>query len=169
MGNFKEITDYKDTILTNLIKNERLVQAVGNPIADFLSMPNKSINPQELLYTNIFPYRYLCDPDDKQATFITFYIMGSTAGIITKQNKKFKETLIGFDIYCHSSIVRTNEGCLRYDFIATEIDEMLNSKRLSSSITKAKLLNHTDYSIYEGVWHGAQLKYSVIDRIIDCH
>jgi hypothetical protein len=163
MSYFNELSSYRESILSKLISNSKIVQAVGNNESNFLTNPNSLIIPSSLLYKNIYPYRYICNPAAEQATFITFYFYGDTKGL-SLDNHSFKYTYIGFDIYSHYKILRTDEGCLRFDFIVSEIDKMIHNQKLGESITKATLLNHTDFSMHEGVWQGAQLSYSIIDK-----
>lgn len=167
MSYFRELSSYRESILKQLIGNPNIVQAVGNNRSDFLTNPDTTILPESLLYKNIFPYRYLNDPNDTEKTYITFYIFGSNKGIIA-DNDAFKNTYIGFDVYSHASLLRTEEGCLRFDFIVAEIDEMIHNQKLGESITKAQLINHTDFSVNEGLWQGAQLSYSIIDKKLSC-
>lgn len=167
MSYFREISSYRETILTQLISNPNIIQAIGNNKSDFLTNPDNSILPSLLLYKNIYPYRFICDPASEQATYVTFYLYGNTSGIST-DNDSFKYSYIGFDIYSHYNIIRTDEGCLRFDFIVSEIDEMIHNQKLGLSITKAQLMNHTDFSMFEGKWQGAQLSYSIIDKKLGC-
>lgn len=167
MAYFRELSSYRENILKQLISNPNIVQAVGNNRSDFLTNPDTTIEPSSLLYKNIYPFRYVCDIKTEQATFVTFYFFGNTRGIST-ENDSFKYTYVGFDIYCHYDIVRTDEGCLRFDFIVSEIDEMIHNQKLGQSITKAVLIDHTDFSLYEGKWQGAQLSYSIIDKKLSC-
>ena len=166
MSYFRELSSYREDILSKLISNPNIVQAVGNNKSDFLSNPDNTIVPMDLLYKNIYPYRYVCDPAVEQSTFITFYFFGKSN--LSMDNDAFKYTYIGFDIYCHADILRTDEGCLRFDLIVSEIDEMIHNQKLGESITKATLINHTDFSIYEGKWQGAQLSYSIVDKKLSC-
>lgn len=167
MSYFRELSSYRETILNQLISNPRIVQAVGNNNSDFLTNPDNSIIPESLLYSNIYPYRYLNEPNDKEKTYITFYIFGANKSM-SFDNDAFKNTYIGFDIYSHAKLLRTDEGFLRFDFIVAEIDEMIHDRKLGESITKAQLMNHTDFSINDGLWHGAQLSYSIIDKKLSC-
>lgn len=166
MAYFRELSSYRDIILNQLISNPNIIQAVGNNRKDFLSNPDNSIIPSSLLYTKIYPYRFICKPADEQATFITFYLYGN--GKISADNDAFKYTYIGFDIYSHYELLRTDENCLRFDFIVSEIYEMIHNQKLGESITKAMLVSHTDFSMYDGTWQGAQLSYSIIDKKLSC-
>jgi hypothetical protein len=167
MSYFSELSSYRESILTQLTNNPNIVQAIGNTKSDFLTNPDNTIVPSALLYKYIFPYRFICDEADATATYITFYFYGNTGGLST-ENDSFKHTYIGFDIYCHYDIIRTDEGCLRFDYIVSQIDEMIHNQKLGESITKATLINHTDFSMYNGKWQGAQLSYSIIDKKLGC-
>lgn len=162
MAGFRPITDYRNYIQASLIGNPIIVQAVGNDNMDFLSNPDPTIDPESLSYTRIFPYRYLCDPNTEQSTIVTFGFSceGST---VLSRNKMFKYTWLWFDVYCHHSLVRTSEGCLRFDVIVAEIDEMFNNKPLPGSATKLELNSYADYPAFQGLWHGSRLSYTLTD------
>ena len=58
MSNLAEVTTYKNKIMEALLSNDNIVKALGNDEPNFLDSPVIS-NPKDLLFTRIFPYKYI--------------------------------------------------------------------------------------------------------------
>jgi hypothetical protein len=69
----------------------------------------------------------------------------------------FKNSLIYFYIITHSSLVRTDYGALRYDYILNEIDKLFNQQR-GIGIGKLPFYEMSDFQVSED-WFGAYIGY----------
>jgi len=130
VGDFTELSVYKNTILEMLISNDNIVRAVANPTSNFLDEPPidkqdiKDLidNPSDLLYQNIYPYSYIPETQDTQKTFITLKF-----GNYKYVNNYFKSGEICFYVFSHYKLLRTDYSTLRTDYIINEIHKIFNA------------------------------------------
>lgn len=118
-GNFSELKTYKNDIMLKLIGNDNIVKALSLNYPDFIDR-SITIEPTDLLYTQIFPYK--CSPytQNEQKTFITMKF-----GDYRLINRTYKSGKIWFYIFTHYELMRTNEG-LRSDYLINQIDSIFN-------------------------------------------
>jgi len=122
VSRLSEITTYKNTILTKLISNENIVKALGNNVANFLDVPFTA-NPRTLLFENIFPYAFVPDTQEDQQSYITIMFK------FKKGKHYYKVGSIGFYVFSHKDILKTNYPWLRTDYIINQIDEIFNESK----------------------------------------
>lgn len=124
MSRFAELGENKTKILMKLIESEDIVKCLVNNQINFLdiSLP-ENFFPPSLIYNSIYPYRFIPSVQDEPKTFITMKFGYKPDG------KTFKNGSIYFYIITHNSLIRTDYGMLRYDFLVNKIDELMNSSR----------------------------------------
>ena len=124
MSRFAELGQNKLTILMKLIGNEDIVKCLVNNQSNFLdiSLP-MDFDVTSLIYNSIYPYRFIPQIQTEPKTFITMRFGYKPNGMT------YKNGSIYFYIITHNSLIRTDYGMLRYDFLANKIDEMMNSSR----------------------------------------
>ena len=124
MSRFAELGQNKLTILMKLIGNEDIVKCLVNNQSNFLdiSLP-VGFDVASLIYDSIYPYRFVPQIQTEPKTFITMRFGYKPNGMT------YKNGSIYFYILTHNSIIRTDYGMLRYDFLANKIDELMNSSR----------------------------------------
>jgi len=124
MSRFAELGQNKLTILMKLIGNEDIVKCLVNNQFNFLdiSLP-MDFDVTSLIYNSIYPYRFIPQIQTEPKTFITMRFGYKPNGMT------YKNGSIYFYIITHNSLIRTDYGMLRYDFLANKIDEMMNSSR----------------------------------------
>lgn len=120
MGRFSELSTYKNEILLKLISNTNIVKALGNGQSNFLDILPIS-NPTSLIYNNIFPYAYVPEAETDEKAYIT----------IIFNNYKLDKTVykignIGFYVFAHHSLMKTDYNVLRTDYILNQIDTLFN-------------------------------------------
>lgn len=147
-------TRYKETLLSKMIEDHDLVQALTNNKPNFLE-DVVDIAPESLLYKNIYPYM-------KTAKTLT-----ETQSLIFMRfdrfkpiGNHFKEGNIYFYIICHNSLLLTNEG-LRYDYIFDRVDALFNLSR-DIGIGKLELFDVSDLTISDD-YTGCVCAYHVTD------
>lgn len=123
MSRLSDLSKDKITVMERLLDSNELCKAVYYNERDFLNQPVLS-NPYELIYEHIFPYRKVPKIDEKMKTYITMSFKNYSLA-----NNRFKSGYIYINIFTHHDLVRTDYGVLRYDFIASEIDKLMNEKR----------------------------------------
>ena len=124
MSRFAELGQNKLTILMKLIGNEDIVKCLVNNQSNFLdiSLPI-GFDVASLIYDSIYPYRFVPQIQTEPKTFITMRFGYKPNGMT------YKNGSIYFYIITHNSLIRTDYGMLRYDFLANKIDEIMNSSR----------------------------------------
>jgi len=124
MSRFAELGQNKLNILMKLIGNEDIVKCLINNQSNFLdiSLP-MDFDVTSLIYDSIYPYRFVPQIQTEPKTFITMRFGYKPNGMT------YKNGSIYFYIITHNSLIRTDYGMLRYDFLANKIDELMNSSR----------------------------------------
>ena len=124
MSRFAELGVNKTTILMKLIENNDIIKCLINNQPNFLDVPiHADFDATSLVFVNLFPYRYIPTIQTEPKTFITMSFSYKPDGMT------FKNGSIYFYIITHNSLLRTDYGVLRYDFLVNKIDEVFNSSR----------------------------------------
>ena len=155
MSRFKELSEYKNNILIKLISNENLIKALTNNTPDFLDQPLIS-DTASTIYSEIWPYRYVPDISDSAKTYLTMAFTG-----YRKLGNQYKSGNIFFYVFCHKSLVRTNYGFLRYDYIAGLVDEMFSEER-GFGLGKLEFSSMDDIMINDD-YMGISLGYKIVE------
>lgn len=152
---FKELSQYKNNILVDIISNENLIKAITNNPEDFLDQPLIS-DVTSTIYSSIYPYRYVPEVSDQAQTYLTMAFTN-----YRKLGNQYKSGKIYFYVLCHKSLVKTSYGCLRYDYIAGELDEMFSDER-GYGLGKLEFDGMDDISIGND-YVGVVLSYKITD------
>jgi hypothetical protein len=129
MARLDELSKYRSIVMSKIFENQNLCKALYYPDKNFESKPD--IDPYSISYKGeikdrrIFPYRNIPDETlDEQKAFVNISLQR-----FRSVRGSFKSGTIGIYILCHTGILETAYGQLRYDYIAHEIDEALNKVR----------------------------------------
>jgi len=107
-----------------LIENPNIVKCLVNNEDNFLDVPLLGdFDVSSLIYNQIFPWRFVPKPLETANTFITMKFSYKPKGVT------FKNSTIFFYIITHNSLLTTDYGTLRCDFLVNEIDKVFNSSR----------------------------------------
>lgn len=156
MGHFEELIKYKNNIALKIISNNNLIKALVNNTSDFLNQPLPSgFDSTSLIYTQIFPYKFIPGINTEPTTFITM-----SFGNFDYRNNEFKSGIVYFYIITHQSLISTDYG-LRYDYILNQIDLMFN-KQYEIGSFNLELNNGGDFQIDEN-YFGSMISYKFID------
>ena len=156
MSRFAELGTNKTTILMKLIENQDIVKCLINNENNFLDIPLPvDFNITSLIYSHIYPYKFIPTILTEPSTFITMSFNYKPYGMT------FKNGSIYFYVITHNSLLRTDYGMLRYDFLINKIDEMMNSSR-DIGIGKLPLYDMRDIPINEN-YRGAYLVYKTTE------
>jgi hypothetical protein len=106
-------------VLLKTIESDKITKFLAYSQYDVLSQPTVP-NPSGLLYTKIFPFRYIPDTLEEENAYLTI-----SFGKIkpTVSNPRFKVNVVTFYAICHKNLVITKQG-LRYFCILNEIENM---------------------------------------------
>lgn len=152
---FKELSEYKNNILIKLITNENLIKALTNNTPDFLDQP---LIPDvtTTIYSEIWPYRYVPNISDSAKVYLTMAFTN-----YKKLGNQYKSGNIYFYVFCHKSLVRTDYGCLRYDYIAEELDTMFSEER-GYGLGKLEFASMDDILIGDN-YVGVVISYRIVE------
>jgi hypothetical protein len=149
-GRFSELGKNKNEIMTRLLFSEEIAKALTYNGTNFLDQPTPE-DSTSLLYTQIFPYQRVPTTQDTAKTFITMKFGYKPDGMF------YKISTIYFYVITHISLVRTDMGMLRYDYLINQIDTLFNSQR-GIGIGKLPFYAMDDFQINEN-WLGAFIGY----------
>jgi len=156
MSRFAELGTNKLTILMKLIENQDIIKCLINNNQNFLDTPIPSdFNITSLIYDKIFPYKFIPSIQTSPSTFITMSFNYKPNGMT------FKNGSIYFYIITHNSLLRTDYGMLRYDYLINKIDEVFNSSR-DIGIGKLPFHDMGDIQVNEN-YCGAYLIYKTTE------
>lgn len=112
-----EFFDYKNEVMKTLCCNSEIVRLVTD--SSEASVPN-----YDLAYTRIYPFEYIPDTVDDGKTFVCFDV-----DIAEVYNKTFYVPVLYVWVFTHKSKIRLDEGGVRTDQLAVEINKELNGSR----------------------------------------
>lgn len=115
MGRFKELNANTEKALLALLDNQEIVDLLASNEEDRLS-------PFNLLYKNLYPYKYIPGVQSDAMSYITMTIRD-----IRKPNNSnaFKFAKLTFYVIVHNSLIGTGDG-LRHWRLLNAIDEVFN-------------------------------------------
>ena len=157
MGQFDQLTTYKNNIGIKLIENNNLVKALINNNSDFLnqSLPD-GFKPTDLLHNRIYPYVFIPKVETEPKNFITM-----SFGKYNYVNNVFKSGILSFYIICHFSLLKTDYG-VRYDYILSQIDSMFN-KESDVGIFNLTIDSGGDLPVINEHYFGSMISYKFYD------
>jgi hypothetical protein len=158
MSRFAELGTIKDTIMKKLVEDECIVRCLISNESNFETASTPvGYDPNDLLYTQIFPYRFIPDITIEPSTFITMKFSYKPSGTT------FKYGSIYFYVITNRSIVQTDYGMLRYDYLVNRLDVIFN-KNNELGIGAMPFSDMDEFIIdKEGKWLGSYIAYKNID------
>lgn len=126
-----KIPKIKDQAMNRLIENPTIQRLVRYDTANALreKVLDSDVARSELLYSRIFPYRFVPQAIEEQGTFITIgsYFTPMASGFGYAQN--FNNLTLYFYVFTHVDLMRTKSG-VRQDLLMTEIDKIFDKTNL---------------------------------------
>jgi len=163
MSALRELTEYKNTIVERIIKNQNLVKALYYSHSNYEEQPDLSFDEikNKVLYSNIFPFNFIPTGKDELKNVKGYLTISVTDIRPTKNGVHFNSGSIFISVYIHKDMFRTDYGYLRTDFIASEIHELLNQKS-GIGIGKLEFKGMREASINSD-YHGVILHYRPVE------
>lgn len=112
-----EFFDYKNQLMNDLLTNEKIVKLLSDD-------GEKIANPEELMYTQVFPYEYVPETVEHGQTFIC-----SDVDITRSLNKTYLLPTMYIWVFTHKSKMRLPGGGVRVDMLSAEIARAINGSR----------------------------------------
>jgi len=135
------------------------MKAIYYQNSNFLEQPD-IIDASSLVYSNIYPFNFVPSTDEELKTVKT-YVTLSVTGYRPARSVSFNASTIIARIFMHKNLFRTDYGCLRTDYLASEIHDLLDKKD-GIGIGKLEFSGADEFSIHPN-YHGIWLKYSPKD------
>lgn len=120
-----QLKNYKDEILKMLVNDQFLCRAIANNEESCLLKPVES--PGDLLYTKIFPYKYVIDETQEEAN--TYLSMDMA---VFSNGSYFYDFSIAIYIITHKSLMRVKVGDdyqLRTDYLLSKVETTLQQTK----------------------------------------
>lgn len=114
----EEFYDYKNQLMNDLLTNPDIVRLLDD---DF----QKTDKPENLVYSQVFPYEYIPDTIEHGQTFICCDV-----DVQRSMNKTFLLPVLYVWVFSHKSKLRLPEGGVRTDKLCSEIAKSINGSRL---------------------------------------
>jgi hypothetical protein len=158
MSRFAELGTIKEKIMTRLVEDDNIVRCLISNESDFeIAATPIGYDPNDLLYTQIYSYRFIPDIKIEPSSFITMKFSYRPSGTT------FKMGSIYFYIITHKSILNTDYNMLRYDYLINQIDEIFN-KNNDLGIGAMSFYDMDEFIVdKECRWLGSYIAYKNID------
>lgn len=128
-GNSRELCDYKQKVVSQILETDTIIEALAS-----------DVDASELLYHNIFPHGYIPDMVEEAKCYITVEV---TMPQVSTVNYFFKDVLLIVTVISHTELMKTDYGMPRTDYIAVELDKLLNDSE-QIGIGKMELVSNTE-------------------------
>jgi len=157
VSRFLELSTYKQNIIIAIIANSNIVKAIYNTDSNFIdqSLPS-GFDANNLVYQQVFPYRFIPEISEEAKNYLTMSFTN-----YKKLGNQYKAGYMYFYVLCHKSLVQTDYGCLRYDYILNELDEMFSEER-GYGLGKLEFNSMDDISFGDD-YVGVSLSYRIVD------
>lgn len=124
MNRFEQAALSKEEFITEILEDESLVKCLAHPATDFLSKGD--VDPGSLVYENIFPTKYVPNVNEDAKSYIC---MGFSYKPTKSDGRYYTFSYVTFYLFCHKSLVRTDYGMTRPDYMLSRIDEFMLGSR----------------------------------------
>lgn len=157
MARFKELSQYKQSIILRLLQSQDICKAIYYQQQNFLEMGNIE-DPTTLIYNNIFPHSFVPSVDDQAKTYLAVHF-----NRFRNINGSFKSGLIYISVFSHRTLFKTDYGTTRIDFLLNKIDEVLNGFR-GIGIGKLEFYEMDEFTVHNAnTYSGAYIAYKPVD------
>lgn len=113
----EEFYDYKNQLMDDLLTNPDIVRLLDDDC-------HPTDKPENLVYTQVFPFEYIPDTIEHGQTFICCDV-----DIQRSLNKTFLMPVLYVWVFSHKSKLRLPEGGVRTDKLCSEIAKAINGSR----------------------------------------
>lgn len=114
--NLRFFYNYKNRLMEDILTNGRIVKLIDPTVAEE--------DGASLIYDCVFPYEYLPETAELGRTYVCVDV-----DITKVPGKTYLSPVIYIWVFTHKSVLRLEEGGVRPDEIACEIDNLLNGSR----------------------------------------
>lgn len=159
----EKIPEYKMTILNKILESELLSKLLFHDRPDALFQPDLTEDQkQELLYSKVFPYRFVPDPIENQNTFLTLGVNGfrrNQEGF--KIYDDYQAGEIYFYLFTHVDLMKTTHG-VRQDLMLGELDRIFDGNT-GIGMGELKLRYVNELWMHNNKFGGYSVAFTVVD------
>jgi hypothetical protein len=141
----QDLSKDKITIIERILSSQGICKALKYDKPNFLDQPD-IIDPSDLIMNKIFPFYRVPDSEKDVSTYILLSFRNYQL-----VKSAYKSGIISISAITHKDLAITDYGFLRYDYIISEIDKLVNGKlglgigRLKFEKMDEVLFVNTDY------------------------
>ncbi|QRV11476.1 hypothetical protein JR311_19935 (plasmid) [Bacillus velezensis] len=157
----QKLPQYKMDVLNKVLESEKLTKLIGYDSPDALfKTPLES--PQDLLYDRIFPFRFVPETVERQATYLTLGVNGFRR--LQEGYKIYDDYQTGeiyFYLFTHHDLMKTDSG-VRQDLILGELDNLFEGYR-GMGMGELKLRYVNELWIHNNRFGGYSIAFTITD------
>ena len=144
-----ELFDYKNQLIDDLLKSKNVIRLLSDDCKTFK-------HPEDLVYSQVFPFEYVPDTVEHGQTFICCEV-----DIRRAMNKTYLMPEIYVWVFTHKSLLRLPEGGVRVDRLCSEISKIINGSRMYG-LGELNLRSATRFSPIAN-YQGRMLTFDAVD------
>ena len=159
----EKIPEYKMKVLKKVLESDVIAKLLYYKSADALFRPDLTEEQKdELLYKNVYPYRFMPDTIEVQDSFITFDI-GRIRALEVGYDifDDYKNGQVTFYLFTHTELMRTHSG-IRQDLILAELSKLFNKDR-TLGIGELNIRGVEVLYMHNNKFGGYTLSFTIID------
>ncbi len=159
----QKIPEYKMTIMNRLIESDKLSKLLFYNTPDALFKDSLTDEQkQELIYTHVYPFRFIPDPIEQQGTFIavgTNAIRRHQEGFTVFDDYQSGEVIFYF--FTHHDLMRTTHG-VRQDLMLGEIERLFDGVT-GLGMGELKLRTANELWMHNNKFGGYSVAFTITD------
>lgn len=161
--NFQTLSKDKIEFVQRIVNDDKLVKCLISNAPNFLEAEITDLDRDELPYTQVFPYRFVASTDEEARSYITMHFAYDA-------NSIWKNGVITFYLFCHKTLVQTDYGVLRYDFMLQRLNELLHDTKFSQErktwLGRLRFIDMQDVNIDDkGDYLGLMVRYTMVEEL----
>jgi hypothetical protein len=159
----EKLPEYKMIVINTLMQSEKISKLLYYSSPDALFRNDLTDKQREdLLYSHIYPYRFMPNPVENQGTFITIGANGFRRyqeGFTVFDNYVAGE--INFFVFTHMDLMRTDSG-VRQDLILGELERLFDNVS-GLGMGKLKLRSANELWMHNNKFGGYSVAFTITD------
>lgn len=159
----QRIPTYKLKVLDKLKESDVISKLLHYDTSDAMRKPNLTEDEKDdLIYSRIYPYRFVPDIIENQGTYIT---IGLGSVRLYEQGydiyDDFTSAQLNFFIFTHQGLMRTNSG-IRQDLLVAEVSKIFDKDR-TLGIGELKIRSMDELWIHNNKFGGYTISFQLVD------
>lgn len=157
----EKLGEYKMEVLNRCLGSKELTKLIAHDSMDALFRADVE-DPYSLLYKRVFPYRFVPDPVENQATYLTLGVNGFRRHQEGwKIYDDYQAGEIYFYFFTHVDLMRTDSG-VRQDLMLGEISKLFDGTR-GLGMGELKLRYVNELWMHNNKFGGYSVAFTLVD------